>query len=414
MHYSFRHSLESKLFSSIAFLIEMPHLGSASFEERPSSPELFPVRLSRTFSDSSSQLRPRSKYVSVPRLRESSNASDVFWTGLPSPPPSDDDESNSPKRPFSFDDSAIDVHSPPNSESGDLLSLSHECRQDDVFSSYSISHFDAEDESFADLRRSKKSDSLPVPTQSTVHPKFGPNGAFSDWKAANLNRRSLSTGNYLTPVTPDRYIADRDASQSPFDTFRLSKSPHKLSVIEKLLRQKSATPDPFAPLSPARAQGRALPSLDIRNGNRVRPPGTSGTNVLGIPRDGPSIESRAASIGAVWNVGGNTTTTSPGPVQGISDGRGGLLGSGTNAPMYTSNFLEGRLNEHDDDCFEGRLAAALDIDQTRRMFNPSQSPEYGRRASSNPDRTKRKLPYCESRTRWIDGEWRTDGSPLRE
>lgn len=390
----------------------MPHLGSASLEETPSSPDPVRVRLSRTFSDSSSQLRRLSAYVSVPRFREASNSTDPFSTGIASPPPSDDDGFDSPKRTFRRTDSGIGLNSPPNSESGDLPSFVDECNEADIFSSCSNSQFYAEDESLvADLRRSEESDSFPFPIQTTVHPDFP---AISDWKAAKLNRRSFSTGNHLTPMIPDRYIADRDASQSQFETFRLSKSPHKLSVNEKLLRQKSATPDPFAPSRPARAQARELPSVDARNGNRVRPLGISGTNVLGVPRDGPGIESRAASIGAVWNVGGNTAATSPGPVQGIPDGRGGMLGSGTNAPMYTSNFLEGRLTEQDHDCFEGRLAAALDIDQTRRIFNSSQSPEYGRRASSNPQSTKQNLPYRESRTQWKDGEWIREGSPFRE
>lgn len=393
----------------------MPHLGSASLEEMSSSPEPVRVRLSRTFSESSSQPRRLSAYVSVPRFREASNTTNPFSTGIPSPPPSDDDGFGSPKRPFRRTDSGIGLNSPPNSEPGDLPSFVDECNEADIFSSCSNSQFNAEDEPLvADRRQSEESDSFPFPIQTTVHPDFSPDRVVSDWKAAKLNRRSFSTGNHLTPMTSDRYIADRDASQSQFETFRLSKSPHKLSANEKLLRQKSATPDPFAPSRPARAQVRELPFVDARNGNRVRPLRISGTNVLGVPRDGPGIESRAASIGAVWNVGGNTAATSPGPVQGIPDGRGGLLGSGTNAPMYTSNFLEGRLTEQDHDCFEGRLAAALDIDQTRRMFNPSQSPEYGRRASSNLQRTKRILRYQESRTQWKDGEWIREGSPFRE
>lgn len=390
----------------------MPYLVSASLEETPSSPEPVRVRLSRASSDSSSQLRHLSPYGSVPKVREASNP--LFLTGLPSPPPSDSDEFNSPKHSFSRHDSGIGLLSPPNSESGNLRSFVHESREADEVCSCSSSQSTVEDESFAELRRSKESDSFPFPIRATVHLDLSPSKAISHWKAPKLNRRSFSTGNYSTPTTADRYIADRDGSQSPFETFRLSKSPHKLSVTEKLLRQNSATPDPFAPSRPARAHGRVLPPLDTRNGNRVRPLGISGTNVLGVPRDGLSVESRATSIGAVWNVGGNTAATSPGPVQGIPDGRGGLLGSGTNAPMYTSNFLEGHLAEQDHDCFESRLAAALDIDQTKRMFNSSQATEYGRRASSNSDRTKRKHSYREPRTKWIDGEWIREGSPLGE
>ena len=392
----------------------MPHLGSGSLEETSSCSKPPRVRLSRTLSDSSSQLQRPSAYVSLRRLREASSSTDPFLTGVLSPPPSDEDEFNSPKRLFSGKDSRTGIHSPPDSESGDLPSLNHGCDEVDGSSSSSFSQFGKGDELCADLRRSKESGFLSRPIQPIVYADFIPSGAISDWDVAKLNRRRFSTGNYSTSLNTDRYIADRDGSQSPFETFRLSKSPHKLSTIEKLLRQNSASPDPFAPSWPARAQGRALPSLVVRNGIRVRPLGTSGTNVTAVPREAPSDETRVASIGAVWNVSGNTATSPPGPIHGIPDGRGGLLGSGTNAPMYKSNFAEGNLTEQDHDCFEGRLAAALDIDQNRRMFNSSQSPGYGTTASSDQDRTKRKLANRESRTKWIDGQWILEGSPLSE
>ncbi|MCJ1464737.1 hypothetical protein MMC07_003350 [Pseudocyphellaria aurata] len=383
----------------------MPHLESVSLEEPPSSSEqIICARRSRTFSGSLSRPRRLSAYVSIPRLRDST-------TGLPSPPHSDSDEQISRKR-LIRKDSGIGLNSPPNSDSEDLPSFVHERREVESVSSCSPSHSNTEDGVFADLRKRKESDSFPFPVQCTAHPRFSSSAPSGDWKGAEVSRRGFSIGSHSLPIFADRYITDRDTSQSPFETFRVSKSPNKLSVIEKLLRQKSATPDPFAPSRAAHSLGRAFPALDVRNGNRVRPLGVSGTSVLGVPRDGPSIESRAASIGAVWNVGGNIATTSLGPVQGIPDGRGGMLGSGTNAPMYTSNFLKGRLNEQEQDCFEGRLAAALDIDQTRRMFNSSQSPEYGGRTSSSPDKTQQRLPYRDTRTKWKDGEWIREGSPL--
>ena len=377
-------------------------------------PEPARVRRSRTFSDYLPRTQCLSAQMDVSRLREASKVTDLVLTGFPSPPPSDVDEFNSPIRPSIGNNPGIGIHSPPDSESGELPSLVHECRQADVFSPCSFSQLSAEVESTAELPPSKKSDSFPFPIEPTVHPDSSPNRALTDWKAAILHHRSVSTGKNSTPKTADRYIADRDGSQSPFETFRLSKPTHKLSVTEKFLRQKSATPDPFAPSRAARVQGRALPSLDARNGNRIRPLGVSGTDVLSVPRNGLSIESRAASSGAVWNVGGNTAATSLGPVQSISDGRGGFLGSGTNAPMYRSNFLEGRLSEQEDDYFEGRLAAALDIDQIRRMYNSSQAPEYGRRVGSIPDKTKRKPSYRDFETKWKDGEWVREGSPLGE
>jgi hypothetical protein len=57
-----------------------------------------------------------------------------------------------------------------------------------------------------------------------------------------------------------------------------------------------------------------------------------------------------------------------GPVTGIPDGRGGFLSSGTNAPMYTSQFLEGDSPDQDLERHERRLAAALDIDQANKIL----------------------------------------------
>lgn len=109
-------------------------------------------------------------------------------------------------------------------------------------------------------------------------------------------------------------------------------------------------------------------------------------------------------------------TSSPpaGPVQAISDGRGRTLGSGTNAPMYTTNFLVGNSNELDNELLEARIAVALEIDQTNRLLNISRSPDRGRSASCNLAGIKRKVPDKELRTRWINGEWVQEYPPSRK
>lgn len=109
-------------------------------------------------------------------------------------------------------------------------------------------------------------------------------------------------------------------------------------------------------------------------------------------------------------------TSSPpsGPVQAISDGRGRTLGSGTNAPIYKTNFLVGNSNELDNELLEARIAVALEIDQTNRLLNTSRSPERGRSASCNLAGIKRKVPDKELRTRWLNGEWVQEYSPSRK
>lgn len=78
-------------------------------------------------------------------------------------------------------------------------------------------------------------------------------------------------------------------------------------------------------------------------------------------------------MGTVWTVGGLAPFST-----GIPNGRGGLLGSGTNAPLYTTQFTNARPKAQEDiENHESRLAEALEIDRSTRVFefrNHSMSP----------------------------------------
>lgn len=53
----------------------------------------------------------------------------------------------------------------------------------------------------------------------------------------------------------------------------------------------------------------------------------------------------------------------------VSDGRGGLLTSGTNAPLYTSRFTTSRPKMKEDlDNHSSRIAEALEMDRSTRVF----------------------------------------------
>ena len=95
-----------------------------------------------------------------------------------------------------------------------------------------------------------------------------------------------------------------------------------------------------------------------------------GTNPAVTRRSSP--ETRQVSVGAVWNVGGPSAASDT--VVGVSNGRGGLLGSGTNAPLYTSMFLSRSDPEAELEAYEQRLALALDVDQTDRVLEHSPAP----------------------------------------
>lgn len=219
---------------------------------------------------------------------------------------------------------------------------------------------------------------------------------------------------FTPPASPDRYISSRYSPQARSSTFRTSKSPQELSGTERLLRQNSASPDPFR--SPTRLREGTRVGSGSNNGQQSRSPSRSlsGPTVLGLHRSPLIVQNRQASVGAVWAVGGSTAASPTGPVQGLPNGRGGVIGSGTNAPMYTSRFLDGETPDRDLERLEGRLAAALDIDQTSRMLDIPGSPKKAGHASTGSLASKRRYPFIDSRTRWEHGAWVQEGAPSRE
>ena len=360
----------------------------------------------------------RSRPLHVPIDCGASTFPDQFSTGLPSPPISDHGGPTTPKRCLFSTSCTTTLPLASRIEPGELTSLTiHDPEEDDVFSPASLFLSSKQDDSFTDVQPSQLSDLLPFPlSPPKVHPDFKTKRVTNEKKATKSNRRYLSAEALTPPTTPDRYIGDRDAFHPPSKTFHLSKPSQKLTAAEKLFRQNSSTTDAFTSPSPARVrQGRRMIPLDGMNLNQVRPRGPNVTSALGFSRNVSTVQSRGASIGAVWSVGGNlASTSSPGPVQAISDGRGGMLGSGTNAPIYTSNFATGQSAELDHDRLEARIAVALDIDRTNRMLNTSRSPERGRTMRSDLVLAKRELPDKESRTKWINGEWVQESSSSRE
>ncbi|KAL9004839.1 MAG: hypothetical protein Q9188_002358 [Gyalolechia gomerana] len=225
---------------------------------------------------------------------------------------------------------------------------------------------------------------------------------------------SLATPQPTPSASPDRYISNRNTPQESARTFRLGKPPHLLTEVEKLLRRDSATPDPFVSGNPRRyRRGRSPISTSItRTASRSESRSVSNPDVLTIPHPGlPSPQLRQASAGAVWNIGGGSAYPT-GPIQGISNGRGGLIGSGTNAPLYTAKFLENDAPEEGIDTYENRLAIALDIDRTRRTLDFTLPQNRGRQVSG----TKRKRTDFVGRTQWKYGEWTREGdiSPIRK
>lgn len=255
--------------------------------------------------------------------------------------------------------------------------------------------------------------SFPFPHQSSSAKDEPASPRVYNRSNGNPHRRCYSSRTRLqSPFnSPDRFIPSRRSPLSSTGSFHLSKPPQSLTGNEKLLRQRSASPDPFSPRSPSRLRNSPARFPSHRPVRRSRAATTNGGGVLGTRTESPSQSNRHASFGAVWNVGGITATTT-GPMAGVPDGRGGFLGSGTNAPMYTSQFLEGDGPDQDLERHERRLAAALDIDQANRILGLPM--DHGSFRDGSPSHgTKRKWNHdLSSRTVWRDNEWVNDSAPI--
>ena len=267
-------------------------------------------------------------------------------------------------------------------------------------------------------RISQEIDQSPFPLTPARLSALDPTSVTGEDRPSTPRGRGIGiTFGYRTPSTsPDRYISNRYTPQDSSKTFRLSKPHQQLSSVEKLLRNSSATPDPFGPLAVTRvreARINADANADPRAVQaRTRTIGT--TNVQHPPQDPLAIQNRQASAGAVWNVGGGSQANPSGPVRGISNGQGGFTSSGSNAPMFTAHFFDDDVSDQDNSQLESRLAVALDIDQTRKILNISRSPMNGRSVSTGSIGTKRKYPYVLPQTRWMNGQWVQEGSQRRE
>ena len=146
----------------------------------------------------------------------------------------------------------------------------------------------------------------------------------------------------------------------------------ELTSEERVYRDRRYGPDPFftsAP-SPPRMQLPINTNDNARSFNRHQsgvPVGIGGHPARGI--DG----NRQSSGGPIWHVGGASQAGSQ--VIGVSDGRGGMLRSGSNAPLYRSIYEPPFDDAARSEAHERRIALAFDLDETSRILGPLQSPE---------------------------------------
>jgi hypothetical protein len=196
--------------------------------------------------------------------------------------------------------------------------------------------------------------------------------------------------------TPDRYIACRRPPAITRESFELNKPAKRLQIT------RSSSVDPFS--RRLRRSGRLNDELHhLREAHSLmigRTGAQRRNTTLAYRRSTSTPATRQISAGAVWNVGGPSAVSDT--VIGVSTGRGGMLGSGTNAPLYTSTFLNRADPEAELEAYEHRLALALDTDQTCRVLqhSPSSSGHQNERHSGTTPQAK----YT-----WRDGVWIKDG-----
>ena len=187
----------------------------------------------------------------------------------------------------------------------------------------------------------------------------------------------------------DRFIPIKKHHSSDIvDQFRSSKPPYELSDLERLLRDDRATADPFfyrprRPV-PMASDYRVLSLSDssaLRAGSMSPTPGfdTQNSNQSAVRGTtlGPRTErltdqnfnlgiraERQPSHGTVWTVGGVAPSGTA-----VNNGRGQLMRTGTNAPVFRTSFpatkpkVDNESAKHED-----RLASALGLDRIGRLI----------------------------------------------
>lgn len=214
-----------------------------------------------------------------------------------------------------------------------------------------------------------------------------------------------SRGGLLSPPrksqtsTPDRFIHCRRPPAITRESFELNKPNERGNISQRGHRTGG---DPFSRRvrrsdrldAELRGLRESHAAIAGRPGGDVRSPNSR------IRSSSLTMAARQISAGAVWNVGGSSAVSDT--VTAVSNGRGGMLGSGTVAPLYTSTFLNRADPEAEMEAYERRLALALEVDQTDRILQ--HSPLL---SNSSEMKHEKRPPYAPHF--WRDGAWTQDG-----
>lgn len=227
-------------------------------------------------------------------------------------------------------------------------------------------------------------------------------------RSGTRRRRSWSSGSSSEPAS--EHLTDPRSPRTPRadERFIASRSPTK----ETMHLVAQAVGDPFGP-AVRRSQRMAEQYATLRSPTApVRSVGLQST-LVNARRNAMH---RAASVGAVWSVGGTPVTEG---IASTTNGRGGRVTSGTRAAHHQANFLRRNSRSEDERTHGHRLALAFDFDQSPRMVGnnspSSSSSPPSLSLTSSPCSPLSDSPSTPSPTRtvWRDGRWQRNGTPTR-
>ena len=230
----------------------------------------------------------------------------------------------------------------------------------------------------SDLRQCRSTPAIPSqpafalasPSTQETRIQLSPIRGRSQRRCASANSASRARNWF---ASPDRFVSSRSPT-SPESPIRLGRPVPNLTARERHSRQRDHSVSPFHPSSTSRSILVAARQPIVPN-HRLSPPQYTPSFVHGVnalPRDtgtaAPRRIPRQISAGGVWNVGGPAAAQIT-PAVATSDGRGGLISSGTNATIHVTHFLDHETPTQDLRRHEDRLALALQVDPATRVLS---------------------------------------------
>lgn len=179
----------------------------------------------------------------------------------------------------------------------------------------------------------------------------------SERRATPRQRRLMMSG----VQKPDRFVPSRSAT--PTKETLLVQNPKRTMPdrFHNTISWCSALDDPFGP---PRRRTLRMAERDATIQTPIPPPRPVGLNASRVRPRQESPTPRAASAGAVWTVGGTLVTEG---VASVTNGRGGRITSGTNAPHYIAGFLRRKSASEEELLHSRRLGIALQMESRTQV-----------------------------------------------